>query len=269
MESLDSYTGNTKVAALKKTLTDYGSVLIGLSGGVDSGFLLKAAVDFLQPENVLACTSSGPIYPDGQLSDARELAGELGVEWRKVERDLLVDQEFTSNPPNRCYHCKLDLFNRLLDIAGKEGLNVVADGSIQDDRTGHRPGRQAGKELDIKSPLKDVELTKKEVRKYGKEIGLPVWDRPSNSCLATRVPFGSTITEEKLARIEKSEAYLKEMGFEGFRVRDHGEVSRIELSGSAYEDVLLNRDQIVEGLKDSGYKYVTLDLEGYRPSIPR
>lgn len=152
--------------------------------------------------------------------------------------------------------------------AETEGINVVADGSIKDDLSGHRPGRRAGKELGIKSPLEQAGLTKKEIRRYGNEIGLPVWDKSSNTCLATRIPFGTEITKEKLKQIEELESYLRELGFEGFRVRHHGDIARIELAPEDYQEAFDKRDKITDRLKSLGFNYVTLDLEGYHPSTP-
>lgn len=268
MDSLANYTEGRKIGILKETLKNYGSLLVGLSGGVDSSFLVKAAVDFLGAENVIACTSDGAIYSSEELKNARRFACNLGVKWRRIERDLLNEQNFRTNPPNRCYYCKLDLFERLLAYAKTEGTNVVADGSIKDDLSGHRPGRKAGEELGIKSPLEEAGLTKKEIRKYGNEIGLPVWDKPSNTCLATRIPFGTEITKEKLKQVEESESFLRELGFEGFRVRHHEDIARIELAPEGYQKAFDERDKIRSRLENLGFNYVTLDLEGYHPSTP-
>lgn len=262
--SLSQYTEVGKIASLQEILQNYGSLLVGFSGGVDSSFLLKAALDFLGSKKVLAVTASGVIHPDSELDDARELAHDLGAPWKVIDRSYLAEKEFRNNPYDRCYYCKKGLFERLIRIAETEGLNEVATGSIHDDRTGHRPGRRAGDELGIKRPLERVGLTKDEVRKFGKETGLPVWNKPSNACLATRVPFGDEITEEKLLQIDSAEAFLRKLGFKGFRVRHHGDIARLELTRDDLEEALSLRNKIVDQLQAFGYKYVTLDLEGYR-----
>ncbi|MFW6071772.1 MAG: ATP-dependent sacrificial sulfur transferase LarE [Candidatus Bipolaricaulota bacterium] len=262
--SLSQYEDEEKVASLKSLLEGYGSVLVGTSGGVDSGFLLKAAVDFLETGEVLAVTAGGAIHPEGELEDARLLARQLGAPWKSLEISYLEDESFRANPEDRCYHCKKDLFQRLRKVAEKEGLNEVVTGGIKDDLSAHRPGRQAGDELEVKRPLEEAGLTKEEIRKFGKEIGLPVWDKPSNSCLATRIPFGSEVTKEKLKAIEKAENYLEELGFSGFRVRHHDEIARIELRRGDFKKALEMRERLTERLKKVGYSYVTLDLEGYR-----
>lgn len=262
--SLKQFSQDRKIARLNSVLTGYGSVLVAFSGGIDSSFLLKASLDFLSREDVLAVTAVGEIQPEKELEDAKEFAETVDAPWRTLERSLLDEEEFRRNPEDRCYHCKRDLFQSLKQIADAEGLTEVASGGIMEDRDETRPGRRAGKELGVKKPLEEAGLTKEEVRNYGKELGLPNWNKPSNTCLATRVPFGEEITEEKLERIGAAESYLADFGFEGFRVRHHGEIARLEFR---QEDILIaveKRDEIVVGLKKFGYKYVTLDLAGYR-----
>jgi len=264
MDSLVNYTGTGEIADLKNILSGYGSVLVAFSGGIDSSFLLKAALDFLGKKRVLAVTSTGPIYPDSELEDARNLAEQLDAPWRVIERNPVKDEEFKSNPKNRCYHCKLGLFQKLTRIASEENLDEVCDGSIRDDLSGHRPGRAAGEKMGIKRPLEAAGLTKREIRNISKSLGLPGWDKPSNSCLATRIPYGSKVTEEKLANIGKAETELRKLGFQGFRVRHHGKVARLELRTRDLEVALENRKEITKQLKGLGFTYVTLDLEGYR-----
>ncbi len=264
MTSLAELTDEKKIHTLREIIKGYGTILVGFSGGIDSGFLVKAAVDFLGTDRLLAVTSYGVIHPETELKDARKLTHQLGAPWRKIRRSYLEEEEFRDNPQNRCYHCKKGLFERLDRIAKEEGINEVATGSIKDDRTGHRPGRRAEEEFDIKRPLEEAGLTKRDVRKFGKEAELPFWDKPSNTCLATRIPFGDSITEEKLNRIKKAEAHLSKLGFGGFRVRHHGNIARIELDEDDFVEAIDKREEIVRKLKASGYKFVTLDLEGYR-----
>jgi uncharacterized protein len=262
-ESLEQFSKDRKIGQLKTVLGRYGSILVAFSGGIDSSFLLKASLDFLDRENVLAVTAVGKIQLEMDLKDAREFAETVDAPWRTLERNLLDEKEFRLNSPDRCYHCKKDLFQSLNQIADNENLNEVASGGIVDDRDETRPGRRAGKELGVKKPLEEVGLTKEEVRGYAKELGLPDWNKPSNTCLATRVPFGEKITEEKLKLIRAAESFLADFGFEGFRVRHHGEIARLEFRQEDIQMAVEKRDEIVIGLKKIGYKHVTLDLAGY------
>lgn len=264
MDSLAKYLNRQEIELLKSTLQDYGSVLVAFSGGIDSSFLLKASLDFLGPEKVLAVTSNGPIYPDHELKEARVIAEELEAPWKLIDRNPLEDADFKSNRKDRCYHCKLGLFEELLELARQEGLDEVCDGSIRDDLSGHRPGRAAGEELDIKRPLERAGLTKTDIRGLSKKIGLPGWDKPSNSCMATRIPYGSDVTKDKLLAIAEAEAELRNLGFRGFRVRHHADTVRIELRPEDLRDAIEARTKIIEIMKGLGFTYVTLDLEGYR-----
>ena len=264
MESLADFVERGEIGHLKEILEGYGSVLVAYSGGVDSSFLLKVAYDFLGSDNVLGVTSVGPIYPESELEDARSFAELLGAPWRTVERSPLDQKEFRANSEQRCYHCKLGLFRRLKELAGDEGLKVVVEGSIADDLSDFRPGRKAVKELDIKRPLEHVGLKKREIRKLSKKVGVPFWNKPSNTCLATRIPYNAKITEHKLRQIGRAEKLLKKLGFRGFRVRHHGKLARLELRQSDLARALEKRTSITERLKDCGFTYVSLDLEGYR-----
>ncbi len=262
--SLEQFSKDSKIARLKTVLTGYGSVLVAFSGGIDSGFLLKASLDFLGRENVLAVTAAGKIQPKKELEDAESFVETIDAPWQTLERNLLDEEEFRRNPEDRCYHCKRDLFQSLLQVAEDEGLNEIATGGIVDDQEEDRPGRRAGKELDVKKPLEETGLEKEEIRSYGKKLELPDWSKPSNTCLATRIPFGVEITREKLNRVSNAESFLYDIGFKGFRVRDHEEIARLELRQGDLQTAVNRRDEIVDRLKNLGYKYVTLDLAGYR-----
>ncbi|MCF7876209.1 ATP-dependent sacrificial sulfur transferase LarE [Candidatus Bipolaricaulota bacterium] len=264
MTPLTELLEDQRVSSLRDILTGYDSLIVGFSGGVDSSFLLKAAVDFLGRENVLAVTASGEIFPEREVKAARKIARELDARWHLIQRDYLDEGEFRSNPTNRCYHCKRGLFEILKELAEKRGYEEVADGSISDDISGHRPGRAAGKELCVKRPLEEAELRKEDIRELSRRTGLPTWDKPSNACLATRIPFGEKITKKKLSQVAEAESVLLDLGFSGFRVRHHGDLARIELNPEEIASAVKKRTSIVERLKPQDFSYVTLDLEGYR-----
>ncbi|MBS3735986.1 ATP-dependent sacrificial sulfur transferase LarE [Candidatus Bipolaricaulota bacterium] len=264
MKALTDLQDSEKINRLKTNLENYGSVLVAFSGGVDSSFLLKAAVDFLGPDQVLAVTASSAAYPDHERKEARELADKLGVEWKEMESSETENPNFRENPTDRCYFCKKELFEDLKALAEREGINKVVDGTIQDDTEGHRPGTRATEELGIASPLQEAGLTKEEIREFSKRVGLETWDKPSFACLASRFPYGEEITEKKLDRVGRAEEFLLELGINQFRVRHHGDIARIEIRGQDFDRLVNSRKQVVSHLKELGYNYVTLDLEGYR-----
>ncbi len=254
-----------KLEHLKKILMEMESVLIAYSGGVDSTFLLKVARDILE-DKVIAVTALSPIYPEEEAEEAKKIARNLGVKHLLLETRELEDPDFTSNPPERCYYCKKELFSRLKNLATENKIKWVADGSNQDDTNDFRPGMQAARELGIRSPLKEAKLTKDEIREWSRKMGLPTWRKPSFACLASRFPYGVSINKRDLERINQAERFLKNLGIHQVRVRHHQNIARIEVEVDDLPKLLdkHHRYEIVKKIKELGYTYVTVDLEGYR-----
>jgi len=258
---------DVKREQLYATLRDLGGVVVAYSGGVDSSYLLAASLEALGPERVLAVTAESPTYPASERDEALQLAHQLGARHRLIHTAELDDPNFSSNPPDRCYYCKSHLFQDLAEIAHAEGLPYVAYGATQDDLGDHRPGMRAARECGARAPLLDAQLTKDDVRALSRQLGLSTWDKPAMACLASRFPYQATITAESLARVEKGEDWLRrEIGLRQVRLRHHDTVARLEV-GLADLPLLLreeNRQRIVARLKELGYTYITLDLEGFR-----
>ena len=243
-----------------------GRVVVAFSGGVDSTFLLKVALDTLGRDHVLGVTALSPLYPERELSRAKQLVQTLGVTHRLIESNELEIEGFSSNPPNRCYFCKRKLFEELRNLAKKEAIPFIVEGSTLDDDKDHRPGRIAIEELEIRSPLKEACFVKQDVREWSKRLGLPTWDKPSFACLASRFPYGEEITPEALRMVNEAEEILFGLGFKQVRVRHYPHLARIEIlpeeMGLLLEKGL--RDRVVGHLKKIGYNYITLDLQGFR-----
>lgn len=258
-----------KLEKLKETLSFYKKVIVAYSGGVDSSFLLKCCVDFLGQDQTIAVTAVSPTYTQKELRTAQEIAQGLGV-IHKIIHTLEVDNpNFKANPQNRCYYCKRELFSRLQSLAGEEGIGFVLDGTNADDLKDHRPGSLAKKELGVYSPLAEANLTKEEIRAASKELGLKTWDAPQMSCLASRFAYGQEIGLADLNRIEKAENYIRALGFKMVRLRhyrltDETLLARLEVDGEDVRKITDYRLQIIGCLKDLGYNYITLDLQGYR-----
>lgn len=252
-----------KLEKLRKNLRDMEKVVIAFSGGVDSSFLLKVAVEELG-ENALAVTASSSTYPVREQMEAQNLARELGARHKIIVSEELDIEGFAENPPNRCYYCKNELFSKLQAVGKEEGMNYILDGSNFDDLNDHRPGMIAAKELGVRSPLKEAGLTKDEIRFFSKEMNLDTWNKPSFACLSSRFPYGTKITKEKLEQVGQGEDVLRELGFHQFRLRHHGEMARIELTRDQFSLMMEKVDLVVEELKACGFTYVTMDLQGYR-----
>jgi uncharacterized protein len=256
----------SKYNSLKKILRELSKVVVAYSGGVDSTFLLKAAVDTLGAENVLACISAGVTEPSNQLKRAAEQAKNIGAELRVIETDELDDPNFTSNKADRCFHCKSHICKVLSDIAKEKGFGHVVFGTNYDDLKDFRPGNRAMKVFGIRSPLAEAELTKDNIRQLSRDMNLPTADLPSSPCLASRIAYGIEVTEQRLKQVDEAEEYLRQLGLVEFRVRHHDTVARIEVNPQDIDMVTKepNRSKIIEKLKSLGFKFVTVDLQGFR-----
>ncbi len=255
----------TKVDQLYECLSDYQKVIVAFSGGVDSTFLAEAAQHALG-DNALAVTAISDSYPIREMKAAQDIAKQIGIRFETVNTEELEQEGYASNPTNRCFFCKSELFDKLRPIADKYDVGTIIYGAIPDDVGDHRPGMDAAKQMGIQAPLIDVDLTKVEIREISKAWDLPTWDKPAFACLSSRFPYGMRITRELLRQVDAAEQFLYDLGIRQFRVRHHGELARIELEAEEITRLQQKerRSQINDHFKTLGYAHVTLDLQGYR-----
>ncbi|ACV62947.1 ExsB family protein [Desulfofarcimen acetoxidans DSM 771] len=253
-----------KSAKLKQLIGNYGNAMVAFSGGTDSTLLLKMVADTLGVDKVLAVTTVSPLLPAAELIEAKNLAKNMGVAHLTLSTGELNNRDFIGNSRERCYLCKQIRYSKLLETAEIRGYDVILDGTNAEDELDFRPGIRALDELGVKTPLREAGLSKAEIRMLAKTFGLNNWQKPSAACLASRIPYGITITEENLLIIEKAEAFLKGLGLGQLRVRHHGNTARIEAEPDEFALITAAAKQIAAFFKSLGYIYTTLDLQGFR-----
>ncbi len=254
------------LSALNKVISSYPKAIVAFSGGVDSTLLLRLSCDILGRRNVVAITGISQTYTEEEKRVASRFAGKLGVRHVLLETDELACREFAENPGNRCYYCKQELYRKIAGVASKKGFPAIFDATNIDDLADYRPGRRAAEELGIISPFVLAGFTKKDIRSFSKKLGLSAWDRPANPCLASRVPYGTRITEEVLKKIHAGEKFIRDLGFPVVRLRHHEELARIEIPAEDFPRLLKRGtlQKTAAHLKSLGYLWVAVDIEGYR-----
>jgi uncharacterized protein len=252
-----------KLTRLQETIRPLRRAIVAFSGGVDSTLVLKVAYDVLG-DDVLGVVAVSPSLARTELEGAIELARHMGAPLRLLETHEVENPNYAANPANRCYYCKAEVNDALIELAAQEGYDYILDGANLDDMKDFRPGRKAALERNVRSPLNEAGLTKQDVRALARHLGLPNWNKPAMACLSSRIPYGTPVTVEALRQIDAAETALRDLGFHHLRVRHHDDLARIEVSPNDFERLLAGRDEIVRRLKAVGYTYVTIDLAGYR-----
>ncbi len=252
-----------KESALRDILAAFPSAIVAFSGGADSAYLASVATAVLG-ERALCVTAVSPSYPQRHRELALRVVSQVGLRHEFVETHEMERDDYRANPANRCYYCKQELYTELRRIAADRDLAVILDGNNADDRGDYRPGRQAAREAGVRSPLDEASLSKAEIRVLSRAAGLPTWDEPASACLSSRIPYLSEVTNEKLRMIERSEAILHDLGFRVCRVRHHGDTARVEVEVAEMGRALESRTRILRELRAVGFRYVAIDLEGYR-----
>lgn len=255
---------DAKFKELGRIISGLDSVVIAFSGGVDSTFLLRVASSLLPKKKIIAVTAVSATYPKSELRLCRKCTSQLGISHKVIRTHELMSKDFSSNPKNRCYFCKKELFTRLNKIARENKFRFVIEASNLSDMKDFRPGSIAKRELNVRSPLEEARLTKEDIRKLSRKFGFVTWDKPSLACLASRIPYGTNIEEKILIRIDKAESFLRRLGFSQVRLRHYNGLCRIEVLKNELPIILKKRNAIVNRLKALGYNYISLDLEGYR-----
>ncbi|HET8625959.1 MAG TPA: ATP-dependent sacrificial sulfur transferase LarE [Thermomicrobiales bacterium] len=256
-------TTERKYARLEAILREMGTVLVAFSAGVDSTLVLKVAHDVLGDRALGVTGDSASLAPE-EFQEARDLVARIGARHLVLRTEELNDPNYAANPTNRCYFCKSELYTKLRRVADDGGIAWIVDGSNADDVGDWRPGMQAARERGVRSPLQEAGLTKAEVREISAHLGLPTADKPAAACLSSRIPYGMEVTVAKLRQIGAAESALRRLGYRGFRVRHHGDVARLEFREDDLDGVLARRAEVLAAVKDAGFKYVALDLQGYR-----
>ncbi len=252
-----------KYSDLQRVIEGFGSVVVAYSAGVDSTLVLRVAHDVLGAR-VLAATGLSDTYPEEEMAEARALSAEIDVEHVMLRTEELTDPRYAMNSHQRCFFCKNELYTKLRELADERGIKYIVDGTNADDVGDHRPGLRAARQIGVRSPLQEVGITKDEIREISNELGLRTWDKPAFACLSSRFPYGTPITVEKLKQVATAERAIRQLGFTGFRVRHHDSVARLEVDPDDFPRVIELHSEIVARLREAGYRFVTLDLQGFR-----
>jgi uncharacterized protein len=253
----------TKFYKLNRILTEMDEVVVAMSAGVDSVLLAKAAFSILGDRSI-AVTADSPSLPRKELKETIEIAQHIGIKHLVIKTDEIQNENYVENPVDRCYFCKNELFDQIDLIKAQTNIKWIVFGENIDDQTDHRPGGVAAREHNVRAPLKEAGLTKEDIRSLARHLQLPNWDKPASACLASRIPYGESVTIEKLEQVEKAEDFLYDLGFRGFRVRHHGTIARVEVQPDDMVRLIQLSEKVVPHFKELGFRFITLDLMGYK-----